>query len=57
VRKTELDLMACWPREEWGKRHLQLIEFGRQYCPARSHDPAGCPICKWATPRARRRAS
>jgi endonuclease-3 len=56
VRKTELDLMACWPPETWGKRHLQLIEFGRQYCPARGHDPAACPICSWAAPRARRRA-
>jgi endonuclease-3 len=56
VRKTELDLMACWPREEWGKRHLQLIEFGRRYCPARSHDPPACPICSWAAARARRAA-
>jgi endonuclease III len=60
VRKTEVDLMALWPREEWGKRHLQLIEFGRRYCPARSHDPPSCPMCSWAAAavrgRARRRA-
>ena len=56
VRKTELDLMALWPREEWGKRHLQLIEFGRRYCPARSHDPPACPMCSWASAAARGRA-
>lgn len=55
VRKTELDLMACWPPEAWGKRHLQLIEFGRRYCPARGHDPAACPICSWAAARGDRR--
>jgi endonuclease-3 len=56
VRKTELDLMALWPREQWGKRHLQLIEFGRRYCPARSHDPPACPMCSWAATRAVGRA-
>lgn len=48
VRQTEADLKKLFPREEWGKRHLQLIYFGRQYCPARNHDPSACPICSWA---------
>jgi len=45
VAQTESDLKKLFPPEEWGKRHLQLIYFGRQYCPARNHDPASCPIC------------
>ncbi|RME01228.1 MAG: endonuclease III, partial [Bacteroidetes bacterium] len=24
---------------------LQIIYFGREYCPARGHDPHKCPIC------------
>ena len=48
VEKTESDLKALFPRGEWGRRHLQMIYFGRQYCPARGHDPKKCPICSWA---------
>ena len=45
VVQTEADLKRLFPPEEWGKRHLQMIYFGRQYCPARNHDPRACPIC------------
>ena len=48
VKQTERDLKKLWPPDEWGKRHLQIIYFGRQYCPARNHDFAACPICSWA---------
>jgi len=48
VEQTERDLKKVFPREEWGKRHLQIIYFGREYCPARSHDMSVCPICSWA---------
>jgi endonuclease-3 len=48
VEQTERDLKTIFPREEWGKRHLQMIYFGRQHCPARNHDGAQCPICSWA---------
>jgi endonuclease-3 len=48
VAQTERDLKKVFPRDEWSRRHLQIIYFGRQYCPARSHDRAGCPICSWA---------
>jgi endonuclease-3 len=48
VKQTEADLKKLFPRTEWGTRHLQLIYFGRQYCPARNHDVAQCPICSWA---------
>ena len=46
VAKTEKDLKACIPIEKWNKIHLQIIYFGRKYCPARGHDPLKCPICK-----------
>ena len=48
VEQTERDLKKVFPREDWAKRHLQIIYFGREHCPARSHDPAGCPVCSWA---------
>ncbi len=46
VDKTEKDLKAAFPEETWNKAHLQIIYFGRKYCPARGHDPRACPICK-----------
>ena len=48
VEQTEKDLKKLYPAEEWGKRHLQIIYFGREYCPARNHDYDSCPICSWA---------
>ena len=48
VEQTERDLKKLWPPEEWGRRHLQLIYFGREYCPARGHVEEECPICSWA---------
>jgi endonuclease-3 len=46
VDKTEKDLKAAFPIETWNRVHLQIIFFGRKYCPARGHDPISCPICK-----------
>ncbi|HET8772499.1 MAG TPA: endonuclease III [Thermoanaerobaculia bacterium] len=48
VEQTERDLKKVFPREEWSRRHLQIIYFGREYCPARGHEPEECPICSWA---------
>jgi endonuclease-3 len=48
VVQTERDLKRAFPEGEWARRHLQLIYFGREHCPARGHDPARCPICAWA---------
>ena len=45
VEKTEKDLKRLFPKEKWNNLHLQIIFFGRQYCPARGHNPATCPIC------------
>ena len=46
VKQTEKDLKRLFPRELWNKLHLQIIFFGREYCPAKKHDPYTCPICK-----------
>ncbi|HEY6212677.1 MAG TPA: endonuclease III [Vicinamibacterales bacterium] len=51
VEQTERDLKKLFPRDEWGRRHLQIIYFGREYCPARGHDFETCPICSWAAKR------
>ena len=47
VEQTERDLKKVFPREEWSRRHLQIIYFGREHCPARGHVPDECPICSW----------
>lgn len=45
VTQTEKDLKRLFPRDSWNKLHLQIIFFGREYCPAKGHDPQVCPIC------------
>lgn len=45
VEQTEKDLKRIFDKETWNKLHLQIIFFGREYCPARGHDPRECPIC------------
>lgn len=45
VVQTEKDLKRLFPEELWNKLHLQIIFFGREYCPARGHAPNACPIC------------
>ncbi len=45
VEQTEKDLKRLIPQDLWNKAHLQIIFYGREYCPARGHDVAKCPIC------------
>lgn len=45
VNKTETDLKRVFSPEKWNNLHLQIIYFGREYCPARGHNPVSCPIC------------
>ena len=54
VLQTEADLKRVFPRESWTTLHLQIIYFGRAYCPALRHDFAQCPICSWAASKATR---
>lgn len=53
VERTERDLKAVFPRETWNDRHLQIIYFGREHCPALRHDLTACPICAWAATKKR----
>jgi endonuclease-3 len=46
VEKTETDLKKLFPVEMWNKLHLQIIYFGREYCPARGHVKEKCPVCR-----------
>ena len=45
VVQTEKDAKRLFPEDRWNKLHLQIIFFGREYCPARGHTPHTCPIC------------
>lgn len=53
VEKTERDLKAIFPIETWNSHHLQMIFFGREYCPALRHNLRECPICSWAATKKR----
>ncbi len=53
VVQTEKDLKFIFPMENWHKLHLQIIFFGREYCPARNHDLSNCKICGWAATKKR----
>jgi endonuclease III len=46
VEQTEKDLKRLIPENKWNKAHLQIIYFGREFCPARGHLWQECPICK-----------
>ena len=45
VEQTEKDAKRLFPENLWNKLHLQIIYFGREYCPARGHVIEQCPIC------------
>ena len=45
VVQTEKDLKRLFRQERWNKLHLQIIYFGREFCPARGHQKDKCPIC------------
>jgi endonuclease-3 len=46
VEQTEKDLKRLTPRDLWNKIHLQIIFYGREFCPARGHHIENCIICK-----------
>jgi endonuclease-3 len=46
VVQTEKDCKRLFPESSWNKLHLQIIYFGREYCPARGHIKDKCPICR-----------
>ena len=44
--KIEKDLEELIPKKEWPYITYALIQYGREYCPARSHNHAACPLSK-----------
>jgi endonuclease III len=46
VRTTEADLKKLYPPEDWHRRHLQFIYYGREHCTARGCDGTRCGICR-----------
>jgi endonuclease-3 len=45
--KIEKDLMTIIPKgPEWRDFPLRLIQYGREYCPARKHNHKNCPLTK-----------
>ena len=44
VLKIEKRLMKYFPEEEWGRRHLQLVLFGRYHCKAVKPECENCKI-------------
>ena len=53
VVQTERDLKKLFPADSWNKLHLQIIYFGRAFCPALRHDVDACPICNWGSVKKR----
>jgi endonuclease III len=45
VETTEADCKKLFPKEMWNELHLQIIFYGREYCPARGHIVDKCPMC------------
>lgn len=45
VIQTEKDAKRLFPEKKWNTLHLQIIYFGREYCPARGHESLQCPVC------------
>ena len=51
VTQTEKDLKHLFPKEYWNKLHLQIIYYGREFCPARGCYGLTCKICKTCFPK------
>ncbi len=51
VLGVEEDLKKSFPRESWGRVHLQIIYYARTFCPARGHKIFFCPICSFLETR------
>lgn len=56
VVATERDLKKVFPKDSWAKIHLQIIYYGREFCPARGHIIEKCPICSLVTSKSKRHA-
>jgi endonuclease III len=45
VEKVEQDLKRIFPKKLWPRLHLQMVAFGKTYCPAKGHKIESCPVC------------
>jgi endonuclease-3 len=43
-KKIELDLLKIIPENERKEFQLRMVQYGRDYCPAKKHDHKNCPI-------------
>ncbi len=50
VEQTEKDLKSQFPKKDWGRLHLQMIYYGREFCTARGCNGMICEICKTCYP-------
>jgi endonuclease III len=55
VVHTEADCKKAFPKYLWNKLHLQIIFYGRAYCPARGHVLDNCPICMKYAPKVKKK--
>lgn len=46
VEQTERDAKRLFPMEKWNDLHLQIIFYGREYCPARGFSLDKCIITR-----------
>ena len=44
--RTGRDAKRLFPRERWNDLHLQIIYYGREYCPARGFSLDKCIITR-----------
>lgn len=49
VLEVEEKLQKFFPKDEWAKRHLQLVLFGRYHCKAIKPDCSSCPLKELCT--------
>ena len=56
VARTEADLKRLFPRDSWIRLHLQIINYGREFCTARGCNGTTCPLCRELAPRRRQPA-
>lgn len=45
VTHIEQDLKQLFPDHYWADISLRMVQFGRDFCPARGHIAKNCPIC------------
>lgn len=44
VQDTEKQAKRLFPKNKWNKLHLQIVFYGRKYCPAKNFNANNCPI-------------